>query len=447
MSSPTPRRCTCRASPSRSSAPGSRSRRSRASTPTTPRRSSTGPSGWTATARARSSSPARSACGSGGCTCARHGAGSRPGSSGSSRCWRGSRTGAPSCCGATKTARRRSACSCAAESWRVRDPVGIGGVVAALSVTSDLTRGHPPGEAMRACLVATEIARRSGLDDSDRRDVYYAALMRFAGCAATSHEMAAALGGDDVVVRARGDLIDPSRPAEAMRFLMGLGGVRMLARAPGMPKFVAAGVRADCEVGAQITTRLRLPEPVRRAVLDGFERFDGRGAPEGRAGEEIAPAARFAAVGYAAVMFDALGGPALAAETVARWSGRALDPAIAAVFLDAPVELLGLATPDDLWAGGVEAEPAPPRTFRDEAALDEALAGFGDAADLKSPWLHGHSRGVAALARAASAGIDGADADLAYRAVLVHDLGRVAVPTGVWERPGPLRADDWELVR
>src|SRR4051794_7221210 len=113
---------------------------------------------------------------------------------------------------------------------------------------------------MRACLLATELARRAGLDDGDRRDVYYAALMRFAGCAATSHEMAATLGGDDVVARARGDLIDPSRPAEAMRFLMGLGGLRTLSRAPGMGRFVAAGARADCEVGAELTARLRLPK-------------------------------------------------------------------------------------------------------------------------------------------------------------------------------------------
>src|SRR4051794_23508235 len=299
---------------------------------------------------------------------------------------------------------------------------------------------------MRACLVATEIARRAGLDDADRRDVYYAALMRFAGCAATSHELAAMLNGDDVAVRAQGDLIDASRPAEAMRFLYGIGGLRTLARAPVVPRLIAAGARADCEAGAQITTRLQLPEPVRRAVLDAFERFDGRGAPEGRAGEEIAPAARFAAVGYAAVMFDALGGAPLAAETVGRWSGRALDPAIAAVFLDAPDELLRVATPDDLWAAVVEAEPGPCRTFHDEAAFDEALAGFGDAADLKSPWLHGHSRGVAALARQASRQVAGADARLAYRAGLVHDLGRVAVPTGVWERPGPLRPDEWEMV-
>jgi hypothetical protein len=68
----------------------------------------------------------------------------------------------------------------------VREPVAIGGVVAALSVTSDLTRGHPPGEAMRACLLATELARRAGLAEAGRRDVHYATLLRFAGCAATS---------------------------------------------------------------------------------------------------------------------------------------------------------------------------------------------------------------------------------------------------------------------
>jgi HD-GYP domain-containing protein (c-di-GMP phosphodiesterase class II) len=34
-----------------------------------------------------------------------------------------------------------------------------------------------------------------------------------------------------------------------------------------------------------------------------------------------------------------------------------------------------------------------------------------------------------------------------YRAGLLHDLGRVAVPTGVWERPGPLRHEERDLVR
>ena len=95
-----------------------------------------------------------------------------------------------------------------------------------------------------------------------------------------------------------------------------------------------------------------LPEAVRRAVLDSFERFDGLGVPARRAGAGVAEASRFAAVGYAAVMFDAVGGGDVAAATVARWSGRALDPAIVAVFAEAPGELLMVASPQDLRGGG-----------------------------------------------------------------------------------------------
>jgi HD-GYP domain-containing protein (c-di-GMP phosphodiesterase class II)/DNA-binding CsgD family transcriptional regulator len=304
---------------------------------------------------------------------------------------------------------------------------------------------------MRACLLSTELARRSGLDESRQCDVFYSTLLRFAGCAATSPELAARFGGNDVLVRSRGDLIDATRPAEGLRFLAGLGEgtgrLRMLSRARGAAAFFAEGVRADCEVGAQLTRRLRLPDAVSRAVLEGFERYDGHGAPNGLAGEEIAEPARYAAVGFAAVMFDAVAGPVAAADLVKRWSGRALDPAIAVIFREAPTELLELSGPDDLVAAVVEAEPAPQRTFRDDAALDEALAGFGDASDLKSPWFHGHSGGVAGLARAAAGQVGSVDPQLVHRASLVHDLGRVAVPTGIWERPGPLRADEWELVR
>lgn len=327
----------------------------------------------------------------------------------------------------------------------------MAGVVAALSVASDLARGHPPGEAVRACLLATELARRAGLDERRQGEVYYGTLMRFAGCAATSHELAAVFGSDDIVVRARGDLIDFTEPGEAVDFLAGLGvdagRLRALGGPAGVGRLKAEGARADCEVGADLTARLGLPDAVRRAVLDSFERFDGHGVPAGRAGTEVAEASRFAAVGYAAVMFDGVGGGDVAARAVARWSGRALDPQIAAVFADAPGELLAVSSPDDLWSAVADAEPGPKRTFGDEAGLEEALAGFGDAADLKSPWFTGHSRGVAALARAAAELLSPADARAVYRAGLLHDLGRVVVPTGVWERPGQLSVEEWELVR
>ena len=139
----------------------------------------------------------------------------------------------------------------------------MAGVVAALSAVSDLARGHPSGEAMRACLLATELARRAGLDERGQGEVYYGTLMRFAGCAATSHEIAAVFG-DDIVVRARGDLIDLTEPGEALEFLAGLGvdaaRLQALGGPAGVGRLKAEGARADCEVGADLTARLRLPE-------------------------------------------------------------------------------------------------------------------------------------------------------------------------------------------
>src|SRR5690242_12081591 len=189
--------------------------------------------------------------------------------------------------------------------------------------------------------------------------------MRFAGCAATSHEIAAVFGGDDIVVRARGDLIDPAEPGEALEFLTGLGvdaaQLQALGGPAGVARLKAEGARADCEVGAGLAGRLRLPQEVGRAILDAFERHDGHGVPGGRSGDEITLAARFAAVGFTAVMFDAVGGAKAAAQTVAQWSGRAPDPAVTAVFLDAPDELLQACDPDDLWAAAVDCEPQPRR--------------------------------------------------------------------------------------
>jgi HD domain len=157
--------------------------------------------------------------------------------------------------------------------------------------------------------------------------------------------------------------------------------------------------------------------------------------------------ARYAAVGYAAVMFEAIGGPDRAVETLARWSGRALDPAITGTFMQAADEILAHSDPQDLWATVVASEPGPHRFFRDHEHMDEVLAGFGDAADLKAPFFQGHSRGVAWVARAAAAVLPEVDPVVVHRAGLVHDLGRVAIPTGIWERPGPLRPEEWELVR
>ena len=40
-----------------------------------------------------------------------------------------------------------------------------------------------------------------------------------------------------------------------------------------------------------------------------------------------------------------------------------------------------------------------------------------------------------------------ADAVALGRAALVHDVGVVGIANGIWDRPGPLSAEQWERVR
>jgi HD-GYP domain-containing protein (c-di-GMP phosphodiesterase class II) len=81
--------------------------------------------------------------------------------------------------------------------------------------------------------------------------------------------------------------------------------------------------------------------------------------------------------------------------------------------------------------------------------MDEVAGALADVVDVKSPWLLGHSSGVARLAERAAAGLGlgGEEATALRRSGLLHDLGRVGVSNLVWDKPGALTASEWEQVR
>jgi HD-GYP domain-containing protein (c-di-GMP phosphodiesterase class II) len=94
------------------------------------------------------------------------------------------------------------------------------------------------------------------------------------------------------------------------------------------------------------------------------------------------------------------------------------------------------------------AEPGPRPVIPDDR-VDACLSAVADFADLKSTWTIGHSRDVADIAElaGAAAGLPSAAITQLRRAALVHDVGRVAVPVRVWNKPGPLSRDERERVR
>ena len=179
-----------------------------------------------------------------------------------------------------------------------------------------------------------------------------------------------------------------------------------------------------------------------------YERWDGKGDPRKLSGDDIALPARFAQVASQAVLFARLGGPGLALEIVHRRAGTALDPSVAAAFVRHGRELLAEIASADPSVAVIEAEPEPRRRIA-EPRLDEVARAFADLVDLKSPFMHGHSVGVTELAQAAAVDLGLTDTEVVRvrRAGLLHDLGRAGVPNGIWDKPGPLTASEWEQVR
>ena len=169
--------------------------------------------------------------------------------------------------------------------------------------------------------------------------------------------------------------------------------------------------------------------------------------PKRLSGTQIPPAVRLSQVADLAAALHDLGRPDVV-EAVRGRSGGGFDPAAVEVFTTHAGELLGLLDGSSRWEAVQRLAPRPPELLTGER-LTGALHVLADFADLKSPYLVGHSSGVSALARAAATrlGLPAVDVDEVGWAGLVHDLGRIGVSAGLWGKAGPLTAGEWEAVR
>ena len=328
-------------------------------------------------------------------------------------------------------------------------------LLAVLSLASDLGIGQPMDYLLRSCLLATRLAERMELPDEQRQAVYYTALLRWVGCTGHAHE-ASILFGDEITARARFALIDPGSPAEVLRLGLselgagrGLTGrLRAIAQSGSAELGVAGQFRASCETARFLAERLGIGASVRRALWHAFERWDGRGVPNHVRGENVDIAARVVLVAQDAVVLQQTGGIDAATEAIRHRAGRAYDPAVASAFAAAERELLASANEASPWDQVLATEPQPQRVLSTEE-MDSALEAVADYVDLKSPWMAGHSRGVARLAvlGAEASSLPETERRALRQAGLPHDLGRCGVHNGIWEKAGPLTDAEWERVR
>lgn len=337
------------------------------------------------------------------------------------------------------------------------DQLRLAELLGALSLATDLANDVPPEHSLRNTLLAVSLGRQLGLEGQELSDAYYAAMLRFISCTASAHEEAAFNAGDDRSFRklfAGLDFTDLEELGARAKAGMGAGledsdRQKLVAEFfAAAPDYIPVLTVTNCEAGARLARRLGMSTGVATALAQFVERWDGRGGPQGRRGEEICLPARIMDFAFVMGMEHYRGGRPAAVRVAQLRRGTQFDPRLVDVFVEHADDLLAALEADSVWDQVLAAEPEPP-PWMPAGRLSQLSQGIAEFTDLKTPFTVGHSAGVARLAERAgrSMGLAGAQLDRLRQAALLHDLGRVSVPNGIWEKPGRLSDPEWERVR
>jgi putative nucleotidyltransferase with HDIG domain len=337
------------------------------------------------------------------------------------------------------------------DSARIRLSRVIGG----LSYALDLTEGEPPGHAVRSCLIGMRIAHELGLDATTRSHLFYALLMKDAGCSANSAKMAALFDADDHEAKRTAKRSDWSRKLPAfvwsLRIVAPEGSWR--ARAARLRAIKDEGqvtrslMLARCDRGAELALLLGLEPETAEAIRALDEHWDGNGQPYGLRGEAIPLLGRIACLAQTAEIFHGEGGPDAACAVATRRSGSWFDPRL--------VDALRSCRDDGaFWASLARAdvsvwEPEERLLTADDVYLDRIAIAFAGVIDVKSPWTYRHSDLVAVLATRVATELGADDTDVTHlrRAAMLHDIGKLAISNRILDKPGRLTAAECAQVR
>jgi HD-GYP domain-containing protein (c-di-GMP phosphodiesterase class II) len=338
------------------------------------------------------------------------------------------------------------------------DTVGLSEVLSSLSRALDVTEGQPPGHTLRSCVIGMRLAEEVGVPQAERAALYYALLLKDAGCSSNAAKMAALFGSADQVVKYRMKFPDWDRRLSlALETAKNVGrgqavGERVrhflaIARTPDMTRDL---IQIRCDRGAEVVRGLGFPPAAAETVRHLDEHWNGRGHPFGLAGEAIPPLARIACLAQTVEIFHTALGRAAALAMARERRGTWFDPALVDRLLEwggdrAWWKSLGSR---DLQARVVAAEPGDRARVVHGPELDAICATFAEIIDAKSPFTFRHSTGVAAYARAIAAGMGlGARAERRiHRAGLLHDVGKLGVSSRTLDKNGPLTPAEREEI-
>lgn len=333
-------------------------------------------------------------------------------------------------------------------------------VIAALSYALDLTEGQPMGHSVRSCLIGMRLASVIGLPAESRSALFYALLLKDAGCSSNAARIASLFGADDRAIKFDRKLTHWPRTSESLRHVVRTAGrdasaLTRVRRVMAVSRSGAEGAKQltelRCERGADIALSLGLPTPTAEAIRGLDEHWDGGGYYQSLEGDQIPLLARILGLAQTVEVFCASSGTASAFEMARDRRGTWFDPELVdALETTRSDEAFWVSLPAKRSASHVAAlEPEDRVVMADHDALDRVAWAFATVVDAKSPWTFRHSKNVADIAVGIGEVLSLSSERLRdlNRAALLHDIGKLGVSNTILDKPDALTASEWELMR
>src|SRR5277367_5205534 len=209
-------------------------------------------------------------------------------------------------------------------------------IISALSYSLDLTEGRPMGHSVRSCILGMRLAKQIGVPVSEQGDLFYALLLKDAGCSSNSSKLFHILAADEI--KAKGDvkLTDWTRVGwESLQYAVThvatgapfLERVRTLVRVAAKQQTESSAlVKIRCERGASIARKIGFSEPVAQAVHSLDEHWNGGGYPDRLRHQEIPLFSRIMNLSQTLEVFQVNRGEGAAIEVARKRHGRWFDP-------------------------------------------------------------------------------------------------------------------------
>jgi putative nucleotidyltransferase with HDIG domain len=334
-------------------------------------------------------------------------------------------------------------------------------IISALSYALDLTEGQPMGHSVRACMIGMRLGQQIGMSPAEQADLYYALLLKDAGCSSNASRLFHILNADEI--RAKGDLKTKdwtrvgwesleyalSHVATGMPFLQRMQ--RLIQVAATQQQDSCTLVKIRCERGSYIAKQLGFSDSVSAGIYNLDEHWNGRGYPDGLRKEEIPLFSRIANLSQTLDVFLTAQGPEAALEAARKRSGRWFDPELvkAAISLGNSGALWNGLDDKNLVGKVASLEPEYRRMTATEASIDKICTAFAEVIDAKSPFTYRHSHGVAEAAVEIGQwfGMNPKSLKQLRRAALLHDIGKLSVPNSILEKPAKLTSEEWTSIK